>query len=120
MSNNSLGIQKILLGSLALLFLIAGAVLATTDVLGVGSKEFVSGTLLKVGFVLALGWIAAPQLEKLGWERLRGTLLIALIIVLVLLVIRPRIGAIAAAVVAGSTLFMSLLGWFRRLGTHKK
>ena len=55
-------------------------------------------TLLKVGFVLGIAWMAAPQLERLGWNNLRGSLLVAVIIVIVLWAIRPRIGAIAGAI----------------------
>lgn len=112
--------QKLAIGLLALGFLIAGALVSATDMLAMGSQEFAAGTLLKVGFVLALCWIAAPQLERLGWEKLRGNLLVVLAIVLVLLVIRPRIGAIAAAVFIGGALLMSLIGWFRNLSTPRK
>lgn len=107
--------QRHLLATFAVLFLVAGGICATTDLLQIGSKEFLSGTLLKVGFVLALGWVASPQLEKLGWNRVRGTLLLGVIIVIVLWSIRPRIGAIAGAVLVVGSLVATLTGWLRKL-----
>ncbi len=120
MNKHKLGIEKHILGLCAILFLIVGALLSNADILELESREFISGTLLKVGFVLALVWIAAPQLERLGWERLRGTLLLALVIVLILIVIRPRIGAAAAAIFAAGALAFSLLGWIRKLGSKRE
>lgn len=79
------------------------------------SRQYTSGTLMKVGVVLGLVWLAAPQLERLGWQRLRGTMLVALIVVLVLWAIRPRLGALAGAALIVGSLFFSLIGWFRRL-----
>ena len=111
--------QRYMLAGFAAIFLIVGAILSATDWLEIGSKEFVSGTLMKVGFVLALGWVAAPQLERLGWQKLRGSLLLCLIAVLMLLVIRPKIGAIAAALFVGGTILMALLGWLRSF-THPR
>ena len=77
------------------------------------SSEFFANTLFKVGVVCGLAWLAAPQLERFGWHRLRGTLLVAIVIVMVLWAGRPRIGAIAGAVIIGVSIFFSLLGWLR-------
>lgn len=108
--------QRILLAGCAGLLLVAGGILASTDVIAQGSREFVSGTLLKVGFVLGLVWLAAPQLEKLGWQRLRGTMLAIVVAVLILWSIRPRLGAIAGAILIGGSAAFALLGWIRSLG----
>lgn len=108
--------QRHLLAGFTLAFLVTGAVLGSTQWLDSGSREFVSGTLLKVGFVLGLMWLAAPQLERLGWQRLRGTLLVAVVVVLILWAIRPRIGAVAAALLVASSLLFGLAGWLRNLG----
>ncbi len=107
--------QKTLLAGLSFIFLAVGAILASTDILEIGGREYVSGTLLKVGFVLGIVWLAAPQLERFGWDRLRGSLLLALIVVLILWAIRPRIGAIAGALVVGGSLLYGLAGWVRKL-----
>ncbi|MCC7333466.1 MAG: hypothetical protein IT422_00110 [Pirellulaceae bacterium] len=106
--------QRGLLAFFALVFLGLGGVLhamPSSD----SSSKFAAGTLLKVGVVLGLAWISAPQLERLGWQRLRGTLLVAVIVVILLYAIRPRIGAIAAAILIVGSAGFSLLGWFRRL-----
>ncbi|RMF42147.1 MAG: hypothetical protein D6753_08280 [Planctomycetota bacterium] len=94
--------------------LLLGALASTTDWIESGSKEFTSGTLAKVGVVLGLAWLAAPHLERLGWERVRGNVLLALLIVLALFAIRPKIGALAALVLIVMAIGMSVLGWVRR------
>lgn len=108
-------IQRLLLVTLCALFLTAGLLIEWFPLLNDGSSEFVSGTLLKVGFVLGIAWLAAPQLERFGWQRIRGSLLLGLIIVIVLWAIRPRIGAIAGAVLIGGSLLFGLVGWLRQL-----
>ena len=108
--------QRGLLAFFAIVFLGLGGALHTmpsSD--SSSSSKFAAGTLLKVGVVLGLAWISAPQLERLGWQRLRGTLLVAVIVVILLYAIRPRIGAIAAAILIVGSAGFSLLGWFRRL-----
>jgi uncharacterized membrane protein HdeD (DUF308 family) len=107
--------QRRVLGASAALLLGAGLILAAWPGMETGSGEYFSGTLLKVGVVLGVGWLAAPQLERFGWHRLRGTLLAALIIVLVLWAIKPRIGAWAGAILLGGGAFFALIGWFRSL-----
>jgi hypothetical protein len=79
-----------------------------------GSSGFAAGTLLKVGVVLFIAWLAAPQLERFGWQRLRGTMLAGLVVVIALFAIRPRIGAIAGALFIGGSMFFGILGWFRK------
>ena len=74
--------QRMVLGASAALLLGAGMILAAWPGMETGSGEYFSGTLLKVGVVLGVAWLAAPQLERFGWHRLRGTLLASLIIVL--------------------------------------
>ena len=107
--------QRLVLGVSAALLLGAGLILAAWPGMETGSGEYFSGTLLKVGVVLGVAWLAAPQLERFGWHRLRGTLLASLIIVLVLWAIRPRIGAWAGAILLGGGAFFALIGWFRSL-----
>lgn len=100
---------------------LASAVLIGTGMLitamtgvNLNSQEYFSGTLLKVGMVLGLVWLAAPQLEKLGWQRMRGTLLVSIIIVLVLFSIRARIGMWAGAMLLAACGLVSILGWMRK------
>ena len=107
--------QRGLLAFFAIVFLGLGTALHTLPSSDSSSSKFAAGTLLKVGVVLGLAWISAPQLERLGWQRLRGTLLVAVIVVILLYAIRPRIGAIAAAILIAGSVGFSLLGWFRRL-----
>ncbi len=106
-------LQRGLLAFFAVAFLVLGAGLQVIPGIDNSSRQFAVGTLLKVGLVLGLAWIAAPQLERLGWQRLRGTMLAAVVIVLVLYAIRPRIGAIAGAILIAGSLLFSLIGWFR-------
>jgi hypothetical protein len=74
---------------------------------------FLSGTLLKVGMVLGLGWLAAPQLERLGWSRLRGTGMAIITAIGILTALRPKFGAIAAGFVVGGFCVLAVLGWVR-------
>ncbi len=80
-----------------------------------GGAQFLSGLLWKLAMVFAIGWVAAPQLERMGWQRVRGTMLIGLIVVLALYAIRPRIGAIAALVLVAGSAAATVAGWVRRL-----
>ena len=108
-------IQRLVLAACAVAFLGLGAVLNFLPDMDGTSRKFASGTLLKIGVVLGLAWISAPQLERWGWQRLRGTALVMVIIVIVLYAIRPRIGAIVAAVLIAGAVAFSLVGWFRSL-----
>lgn len=108
--------QRAMLAVSAALLIGVGAILASTSLLESGSREYVSGTMMKVGFVLGLLWVAAPQIERLGWQRLRGSMLVAVALVLVLWSIRPKVGAIAGAIVVGVSLVFSLVGWIRKMG----
>ena len=107
--------QRGLLAGFAVLFLVLGVLIQNTDYLQSGSQELFSGTLLKVGFVLGLAWIAAPQLEQIGWERLRGTMLAGVVIVVILMCIRPKIGALAASILAASCMLVMVTGWIRKV-----
>ncbi|MEZ6134903.1 MAG: hypothetical protein R3C53_08340 [Pirellulaceae bacterium] len=107
-------IQRVLLGGASLLFFALGALAAWSSILDDGSRGFASGSLLKVGVVLGIAWLAAPQLERFGWQRLRGTMLLGVVAVLALFAIRPKIGAIAGAVFVGGSIFFSVLGWVRK------
>ncbi len=107
--------QRIVLGASAAILLIAGLGVNLVPGMESNSRTYFSGTLLKVGVVLGVAWLAAPQLEKFGWHRIRGTMLVAIVIVLVLWAIRPRIGAWAGAVLLAGGAFFALVGWFRGL-----
>lgn len=108
-------LQRLMLAIFALAFLGLGVVLNFLPDLDSTSRKFASGTLLKIGVVLGLAWISAPQLERWGWQRLRGTALVMVIIVIVLYAIRPRIGAVVGAVLIAGAVGFSLMGWFRKL-----
>jgi len=99
----------------------AGALLGTGIIIAAwpgqesNSGEYFSGTLVKVGIVLGVAWFITTQLERFGWQRLRGTMLVSLIVVLVLWAIRPRIGAWAGALLLSGGAFFALIGWVRKL-----
>ncbi len=114
-SGNSARWQRILLLAIAVIMVLAGLVVNLQSNLDAGSAQFLSGTLWKVAVVVILAWLAAPQLERLGWQRVRGTMLAAIVIVLLLYAIRPKLGAIAAAVLIASSLLLAIVGWLRRL-----
>ncbi|MFK7737697.1 MAG: hypothetical protein AB8B50_16815 [Pirellulaceae bacterium] len=114
-SNNQ--VQRILLAVCSVSLLALGIVVESTGLIESGSSDFVSGMLLKVGFVLGLAWIAAPQIEKLGWDKLRGPMLIGALMVAILWSLRPRIGLAAGVIFLIATLAASGLSWFRRLST---
>jgi hypothetical protein len=106
--------QRTLIAAMAILM--GGIGLAVHWIPGIepGSAKFIAGTCWKVGFVMLVAWLASPQLERLGWERIRGTMLVAIVIVIVLYAIRPRIGAIAAFILVAGSAIAALGGWFRR------
>ncbi len=107
--------QRFMLAFMAVSLLVAGTVCRYSPYMNETSRTFIGGTLFKVGIVLGIAWLAAPQLAMLGWQRVRGTLLAAVTIVILLMAIRPRIGALAASLlIAGSAVF-SAIGWFRSL-----
>lgn len=90
-----------------------GLLLRFSELVEPSSREFVGGSLLKVGMVIGLAWLAAPQLERLGWQRLRGTGLAIIIVIAGLTAVRPRFGAIAAGIAIGGFVVLALLGWVR-------
>ncbi|MCA9132526.1 MAG: hypothetical protein KDA45_05215 [Planctomycetales bacterium] len=105
----------LLLASSAILFLSGGLLANMLPGIDDSSRKYAAGTLLKVGVVLGLTWLASPQLERLGWHKVRGTMLGGIILVLVLYAVRPKIGAIAASLLIAGSLLFSLLGWFRAI-----
>jgi hypothetical protein len=108
-------LQRMLLGGFCLVFLIAGSLVRWIPAIDGNSGVFASGALLKVGVVLGIAWLAAPQLERLGWQRVKGTMLIGIVIILALFAIRPKIGAIAGVVFVAGSVFFSVAGWLRTL-----
>ncbi len=70
---------------------------------------------MKVGVVLFIAWLAAPQLERFGWQRLRGTMLAGIIVVIALFAIRPKIGAIAGALFVAGSMFFGVVSWMRKI-----
>ncbi len=105
--------QRLFLALVSGSFLLAGFAVTFFDSLGGNSQQFIAGTLLKVGFVLGLAWIAAPQLEHIGWHRLRGSMLAGVIVVVILMATRPRLGAIAGSLLVAASLSVTILGWIR-------
>ncbi len=113
-------IQRWLLGTFCILFLAAGILVPWLPYMNDGSSGFAAGTLLKVGVVLFIAWLAAPQLERLGWQRLRGTMLAGLVVVIALFAIRPRIGAIAGALFIGGSMFFGVVSWMRKFTKQRE
>ncbi|MBX3424013.1 MAG: hypothetical protein KF752_20850 [Pirellulaceae bacterium] len=106
--------QRALLAGITVLLAAVGVAVHFVPSLDAGSVRFIAGTTWKVAVVLGIAWLAAPQLERYGWERLRGTMLAAVVIVIILYSIRPRLGALAAILVVCGSLLVALLGWIRR------
>ena len=107
--------RRVALAVMSLAMFATGGALTLFPSLGVGAQSFLANVLLKVGFVLGIAWLAAPQLDKIGWEKLRGTALLALVFLIILYAIRPRLAAIAGALLAASGLVFSIAGWIRKL-----
>ncbi len=106
-------LQRVMLGSMAGAMIVAGMLIRAITTMDPASQEYYSGTLLKVGMVLGIAWLAAPQLERMGWERVRGSALVGIVVVLVLWAIRPKIGAWAGAILAIGACFFAIVGWLR-------
>lgn len=113
-------IQRAVLLAFCILFLVVGVVAPWLPFVDASGGAFASGTLLKLGVVLLIAWLAAPQLEKLGWNRLRGTALICVIVVAGAFAIRPRLGAIVGGILLVGGLFFGLFGWIRQLTSSGK
>jgi hypothetical protein len=107
--------QRMFLAGAAVLLVVVGVATHLLPGIEPGSARFISGTAWKVAFVMLIAWLASPQLERLGWERIRGTMLTAVIIVIILYAIRPRIGAIAALILFLGSGLVAIGGWVRRL-----
>lgn len=96
------------------ILLITGGLIARVTGAGeAGSREFVSGAMIKVGIVMGLAWLAMPQLERLGWQRLGGTGIAIILAIGSLTAVKPRFGAMAAGIVVGAFLVLAVLGWAR-------
>ncbi len=106
--------QRVLLAFFAILFLALGLGLDTIPGIDASSRKYAAGTFLKVGVVLGLVWIAAPQLDRFGWQRLKGSLLVVVILVCGLIAVRPKFGAIVGAIFVVGSLAFSLVGWVRQ------
>jgi hypothetical protein len=98
---------------ISLTMLLGSVIFKFSPLVEPGSREFAAGTLFKVGMVLGLAWLALPQLERFGWQNMRGTGLAVIIAIGALSAIRPRFGAIAAAIAVGGFLIVAVLGWVR-------
>lgn len=107
--------QRLILGISAITLAIIGTTMYFVAGSDTGGPSFFSGLLWRVAIVLGLAWIAAPQLERLGWQRVRGALLVGIIIVVILYAIRPRLGAIAVLVLLAVSAMSTALSWFRKL-----
>lgn len=102
-----------MLAVMAALFLLAGLGIERFALIPNTSQEFLGGVLMKVGVVLGLAWVAAPQLERFGWQRLQGSMLAAALVVLVLWAVRPRIGALAAGILIAGSIVFGVVSRFR-------
>lgn len=101
-------LQRSLLGLCAIALLILGAVLGLwiedADVGGV----YLSGSMIKCGFVAGVAWLAWPQLMWLRRVPGGGVALAGLAVAALILVVRPRlllhalplVGAVAAVFIA--------------------
>ncbi len=100
----------------AVIFILAGVFIDQLSLFDTseGSRQMFSNSLFKVGIVLGLAWVAAPQLAKIGWEKMEGSLLLAIVVVLILWSIRPRIGTIAGGILLGTLAFFGLMRWLRK------
>lgn len=96
-----------------ILLVTAGLLVRISGAGEAGSRDFASGSLIKVGIVMALAWLAMPQLERFGWQRLRGTGIAIIIAIGALTAVKPRFGAMAAGIVVGGCLVLAVLGWAR-------
>lgn len=110
--------QRLLIAVSAIVLSLAGVIAHFLPNVDEGSSRFIAGTCWKIAVVLAITWLASPQIERLGWQRIRGSLLAALVIVIILYSIRPRIGAIAAAVLVLCSALAATAGWIRRWTQH--
>ncbi|MCA9194551.1 MAG: hypothetical protein KDB03_22425, partial [Planctomycetales bacterium] len=72
-------LQRAMLGGIAAVLILVGLAVPYLPYGGLSGQTFASGSLLKVGFVVGLIWLAAPQLDRFGWEKIRGNLLIAVV-----------------------------------------
>ncbi len=108
-------LQRMLIGGFAISLGLIGVIAHWMPGIEAGSARFIAGTSWKVGVVLAIAWLASPQLERLGWDRIRGTMLAAVSIVIVLYAIRPRIGAIAGLILVGGSAAVAMIGWVRQV-----
>ncbi|MCC6509072.1 MAG: hypothetical protein IT423_08190 [Pirellulaceae bacterium] len=113
MSPKPVNYTSLMLLAISLCLMAIGAFIRFSDWMEPGSRDFASGAMFKVGMVVGLGWLAAPQLEKLGWSRLRGTGIAIILAIGGLTAVRPRFGAIAAGIAIGGFVVLALLGWVR-------
>jgi hypothetical protein len=107
--------QRLMIGTMAWMLGLFGLLVHWLPGIDAGSVQFIAGTAWKVAVVLAIAWLASPQLERMGWQKIRGTMLIAMTIVIILYAIRPRIGAVAAVLLIAASVMAVAVGWARRL-----
>jgi hypothetical protein len=107
--------QRLMIGTMAWMLGLFGLLVHWLPGIDAGSVQFIAGTAWKVAVVLAIAWLASPQLERMGWQKIRGTMLIALTIVIILYAIRPKIGAVAAVLLISASVMAAAMGWMRRL-----
>jgi hypothetical protein len=108
--------RRRMLAIFAIVFVLAGVLIDQLPLFDAseGSRQMFSNSLFKVGIVLGLAWVAAPQLAKIGWEKMEGSLLLAIVVVLILWSIRPRIGTIAGGILLGTLAVFGLMRWLRK------
>ena len=119
--------QRHLLGISALLLLAiaAGMLLADSGEAARGTRTMFIGACVRVGMVLAAGWLAWPQLARL-FARVSPIALIGLMTVAIVLAFRPKLLVILGPLLILVAL-LHVFGWFtkpaspaRRSGERRK
>ncbi|QDV26670.1 hypothetical protein [Aureliella helgolandensis] len=106
--------RRALLAFFAVLLLAGGMLIDYLPFSSGASQDYMGGMLLKIGVVLGIWWLAAPQLERIGWQNVQASTLLILVVILILWASKPKIGAIAAAIFVGGSLLFSVSGWLRK------
>ena len=106
--------RRALLAFFAVLLLAGGMLIDYLPFSSGASQDYMGGMLLKIGVVLGIWWLAAPQLERIGWQNVQASTLLILVVILILWASKPKIGAIAAAIFVVGSLLFSVSGWLRK------
>jgi hypothetical protein len=106
--------QRLLIGLIA----VAMAIVAVLGRIPIGFSEstgiWASGLFGKVSILLAVSWLAWPQLMWLKQSPSGSTALVAIAIAGVLFVSRPRLLLYAIPILLGGAGILLILAWFQR------